>query len=227
MGSLSTEMPRGMTPEEFFEARSYFEGENDGHSWKTVAKSKVGNVFYMVTDETNKETGVVERRLYLIKFSIERGEICWKTIGEEAGPVDAECPAKLLKLMGPPSNDYAREWREKCEANAAYKNEKTKLNRLVQDGDVLVLKRPINLVDGGTFTQIEVIDWKRKLFKVGHVRGRLSAIQLNRYGWSIRRVDEEEKAKAKAARSVRADESVGVNGELFTKDPNYCVEATW
>lgn len=221
MGSSCAYKPANMSPVEFLDKEGYFGGENKTHSWELVSKSEVGNLVYAVIDEREKENGAVRRCLFIIKYSLEGNEICWKVIDEEAGPVDASCPVSLLKLMGPPRNKYAEDWRAKCLANAAFKKERAKLAKSVRDGDILVLTRPINLVSGESFDEIVVVDWARRIFGLGVSRGKISAVVLNSYGWSIKRLDEERNRQA-AAEAVPEQ----LNGELFTTDQS-CYPVTW
>jgi hypothetical protein len=39
-----------------------------------------------------------------------------KSISEDMGPAEDRCPAKILDALTAPSNDNARDWRERCRA---------------------------------------------------------------------------------------------------------------
>ena len=45
--------------------------------------------------------------------------LCDKPISEDMGPAEDRCPARILGLLTPSSNDWAREWRERCRARLA------------------------------------------------------------------------------------------------------------
>jgi hypothetical protein len=47
------------------------------------------------------------------------GTLYTKPISEDMGPAEDRCPARILDLLTPPSNDWARQWRERCRARLA------------------------------------------------------------------------------------------------------------
>ena len=47
------------------------------------------------------------------------GLLYTKPISEDMGPVEDRCPERILDLLGEPSNDRARQWRERCRARLA------------------------------------------------------------------------------------------------------------
>lgn len=47
------------------------------------------------------------------------GLLFTKPVSEDMGPVEDRCPARILDLLSEPSNDYARQWRERCRARLA------------------------------------------------------------------------------------------------------------
>lgn len=56
----------------------------------------------------------------LVLLAERRGGILYtKPISEDMGPAEDRCPARILDLLTEPSNDYAREWRERCRARLA------------------------------------------------------------------------------------------------------------
>ena len=56
----------------------------------------------------------------LVLLAERRGGIVYtKPISEDMGPAEDRCPARILDLLTEPSNDYAREWRERCRARLA------------------------------------------------------------------------------------------------------------
>jgi hypothetical protein len=42
-----------------------------------------------------------------------------KPVSEDMGPAEDRCPARILDRLTPPSNEYAREWRERCRERLA------------------------------------------------------------------------------------------------------------
>ena len=47
------------------------------------------------------------------------GILYTKAIGEDEGPAEDRAPARILDLLTKPSNDHARQWRERCRARLA------------------------------------------------------------------------------------------------------------
>ena len=47
------------------------------------------------------------------------GILYTKPISEDMGPAEDRCPARILDLLSEPSNDHARQWRERCRARLA------------------------------------------------------------------------------------------------------------
>lgn len=43
----------------------------------------------------------------------------YKDMTENMGPYESDCPEAILDLLTPTDNAYAREWRQRCRANAA------------------------------------------------------------------------------------------------------------
>jgi|SRR5690625_4163193 len=78
--------------------------------FQTVDYSKRGNTVYLAIEQL--ETGEVFAVVTLISF--DDGEFYWKEISEDMGPFRSECPQRLLKLLTPTDNKYAKEWRKRC-----------------------------------------------------------------------------------------------------------------
>lgn len=47
------------------------------------------------------------------------GLLYTKSIGEDEGPVEDRCPARILDRLTRPSNENARQWRERCRSRLA------------------------------------------------------------------------------------------------------------
>ncbi len=47
------------------------------------------------------------------------GLLYTKPVSEDMGPAEDRCPARILDRLTPPSNEYARQWRERCRARLA------------------------------------------------------------------------------------------------------------
>lgn len=56
----------------------------------------------------------------LVLLAERQGGILYtKPISEDMGPAEDRCPARILDLLTPPSNDWACQWRERCRARLA------------------------------------------------------------------------------------------------------------
>jgi hypothetical protein len=47
------------------------------------------------------------------------GVLYTKPVSEDMGPAEDQCPARILDLLSAPSNEHARQWRERCRARLA------------------------------------------------------------------------------------------------------------
>ena len=69
------------------------------------------------------------------------GLLYTKPVGEDMGPVEDRCPARILDLLSdPPSNEYAREWRQRC---------RQRLTRpMPRKGQVVAFATPVTFTNG-------------------------------------------------------------------------------
>lgn len=117
-----------------------------GGNYKVREYSKKSNTVYMAVENLlSKEIFAV---VTLISFS--EGEFCWKTMDETMGPLHVECPQKILKMLTPTSNEYAKEWRGAC-WNYHRVNKITASK--YQHGDILEFFDPIVFKDGSEETR--------------------------------------------------------------------------
>lgn len=104
----------------------------NGAQWRVIDSATRGSQWYAILEYT----GVGEAPKYsgmvcLVKRSKRTGEFCYKDIGEAAGPNASHAPKRLidkLDILAPiaPADDsygakWARQWRERCRANASAK----------------------------------------------------------------------------------------------------------
>lgn len=81
----------------------------------------------------------------------------YKSMTEDMGPNESECPARILDLLGPTDSEYALAWRQRCSASSARRS------RALPEGAKVRLAEPIAFVDGV----------RRDEFTVVRDRGRL------------------------------------------------------
>ena len=68
----------------------------------------------------------------------------YKSMTEDMGPCEAECPIGILDLLTETTSEYALDWRARCRAFAMRHSNLPKLH----DGDILIFDRPILFTDG-------------------------------------------------------------------------------
>jgi len=72
-------------------------------------------------------------------------------------PAARDCPASILDLLGPPGNDYAAQWREKCRQRLALTT-----RRKPATGDTLVLTEALTFTDGKAERSFRVVQAGKK-----------------------------------------------------------------
>lgn len=87
-----------------------------GPGYKTLDRSawlNHGRHQFVLTEHTSRE-GKVIRFIAVILLEFSKGELRYKLMDESVGPVEIDCPMRLLKgLEGhPPVNEYSRQWRD-------------------------------------------------------------------------------------------------------------------
>ena len=55
----------------------------------------------------------------VVPHFMRQGDWYYKEQSDDMGPYEAHCPESVLKHLGPPANQYAKEWREECRRNNA------------------------------------------------------------------------------------------------------------
>lgn len=104
----------------------------------------------------------------------------YKDMDEGMGPCEAKCPASILDLLGPPRNDYAAQWRERCRAwNALARR------RRPRPGDTLILPEPITFTDGYSGTHFRVIAHRRGIALIAPNGGAYRVSRLMERAWTV------------------------------------------
>jgi hypothetical protein len=82
---------------------------------RVIATARYGTVIYAAVRPA--DGGEV---FGLVVLAERRGGILYtKSIAEDEGPAEDRCPARILDLLGEPSGEWSREWRERCRARLA------------------------------------------------------------------------------------------------------------
>jgi hypothetical protein len=123
---------------------------------KIVTSASHLGVTYMAVE---KPDGYVFGLVVLTR-SRKDGEFCHKEVSEDMGPCECDCPAKILDLLSePPSNTYAKEWREKCRERVGIRKTLKKL----KTGDEILFREPINFNNGAQHQRLKFDFHKRDL----------------------------------------------------------------
>ena len=83
----------------------------------------------------------------------------YKDINEEMGPYYFNCPERILRLLSPTKNEYAKNWRLKCLERIEKRKAKPKLN----DGDIVRFYKPIEFRGGEKRDAFRVRIFGRKI----------------------------------------------------------------
>ena len=140
MGWLTLHRPRGLTDKEFFQGQM-------GSSYKVLETGRDGRTAYLAVEHPE---GYVFGMVCLLHLAPRSDyNFGYKDMDESMGPNEDRCPEKVLNLLSPldefpHSNDYAADWRKRCEANLAAKKALPK----VKKGDTIILEEPVTLTDG-------------------------------------------------------------------------------
>ena len=102
----------------------FTQDERDGYPKLTVLKSVMDGSVYYAAIEVSRG-GKVEEIVGVTSLTrVDNKDYCnfaYKEIEETSGPCNAKCPASILKLLTPTDNEWALEWRRKCEEYNAKK----------------------------------------------------------------------------------------------------------
>ncbi len=115
-----------------------FTWENESGRKNTVIKSSmVGSTYYAAVraEYPDKEEPEVFALICHTKTGIYNGcNIHFKSMSEDMGPVNYDCPVGILKLLTPTESDEAKKWRISCyehiEAKKRKKNDPYSLKNL-------------------------------------------------------------------------------------------------
>ncbi|HVX32811.1 MAG TPA: hypothetical protein VHA80_06675 [Solirubrobacterales bacterium] len=82
---------------------------------RVIATARYGTVIYAAVRSADGE------HVFGLVLLAERrdGVLCTKPAGEDEGPVQDRCPARILDLLSEPVDDGARDWRRRCRARLA------------------------------------------------------------------------------------------------------------
>ncbi len=89
-----------------------FTWKNDDKKVSVVKSSMVGSTYYgAIKIEKAEETSVIG---VVVMTSQDGYDIGMNVAEETCGPIKAECPKSILKLLTPTDSEYANKWRKRC-----------------------------------------------------------------------------------------------------------------
>jgi len=115
-----------------------FTQENETHKWYLTDVSMKGAVCYCIHWVEDKTTGTLQHEALVILTEKRRDEPDWifyKNMGESCGPYYFDAPVSLIKKLnnlGMPFNTSAKNWRDKCLANASKAKVKVSLGTILK-----------------------------------------------------------------------------------------------
>jgi hypothetical protein len=147
-----------------FAARAAIEsGLGAEFATRVIETVRYGTVIYAAVRSPEEE------RVFGLVLLAERagGVLRAKPISEDMGPAEDRYPARILDRLSEPSNDYAREWRERCRARIA--------RPLPRPGETVIFANELTFVNG---------EVHRRLVYEGGSRFRASSgAQFRIVGW--------------------------------------------
>ncbi len=104
----------------------------------------------------------------------------YKDMEESMGPCEADCPARILRLLSPTAKEHALDWRRRC-------LERLRMHgRKVTDGMRLRFPRPISFGDGHSGTDFIVMKKGEKItFRNGDGRGYYRITGFRDMSWTV------------------------------------------
>jgi hypothetical protein len=103
---------------------------------RVIATARDGTVIYAAVRSHDGE-----EVFGLVLLAERQDGVLWtKPVSEDMGPAEDCCPARILDLLTEPSNDHAREWRQRCRARIERGRPKP--------GQKVAFAEPLEFVDG-------------------------------------------------------------------------------
>jgi hypothetical protein len=149
------------SPKAYLDAQFTF--ENDEGKSEVLGSALVNmRTWYAACRQTRNDTGATKvlALVCLVKYNPRdsRGEVFgYKDMCESMGPCEAECPSKILDLLGPTMDEHALDWRARCRAFATKRNRPTP-----KDGDTIIFAQAIQFTDGSEARRLIVSTFRRR-----------------------------------------------------------------
>ncbi|WP_414463336.1 DUF6927 domain-containing protein [Hyphomicrobium sp. DY-1] len=144
--------------------------ENSFAKWEWLDHSQHGNTVYVLIRKTLKIADAEDRCPYVtepdgshryilvVLTSRSGGEFTYKDLGETAGPVEKDCPERLLRAASPfkeGQGAFGPEWREACRAR--HKATRSASAAKPKPGDTFRTQRPVTFRDGTSHSEFTCV----------------------------------------------------------------------
>lgn len=148
MGWTFTNKGPGRT-REFFERQFNYDKPSEGKSGKVIACSATWAVAYMAYEVIAPGKRDVVALVCLIRHvprAVDGYNFGYKDMEECMGPYESKCPATILKLLTPTTNESAIEWRARCWERINKRKNAPKVHK----GDLIHFVKPLTFKSGAT-----------------------------------------------------------------------------
>lgn len=162
MGWYYEERPSGQTVAEFFEKKVTF--ERNGHTSRMLDCAVVSlNTAYIAIETTSPKTE--KPKVYALVCQLHHVpndyyNLGYKDVDEDMGPIEYDCPERILKFLTPPATDNAEHWRKVCWESI----ENRKNAPPLKSGKYLVLDTPLKFANGDEISTFYIKNAKRRIF---------------------------------------------------------------
>lgn len=115
------------------EVDKHYNWQDEKMKVQVLKSCMVGSTYYGAIQVTYFETGKREVTASVVLTRTDCREYFnfgTKGMSECVGPGEANCPASILKLLTPTDDEYALEWRKRCNAAIEQKNSPKALSNL-------------------------------------------------------------------------------------------------
>lgn len=182
MGWVYTNRPKGMPLKKFFEQEFGLDKpEAKGKILDCASNFRAAYMAYEFYVGDKREVVALVCAIHYVPNDPAGYNFGYKDMDETMGPVESECPARILDLLTPTDNEYALRWRQRCRDNLSRRASRPRLHK----GDVITFERPIKFTNGAEIATLEVYTTKPLRFRHDHQIYRLTRSALNNNQFTV------------------------------------------
>lgn len=192
----------GQAPLDYIKMRLFMLDKTETRRAAVLDIAAVGTTYYIALEVITTTDGVEARevRAYVCLTSrkgFNGNDFGYNCYSEHDGTYEVRCPRRILNLLTPlelgpenqpnPSgytnvrqNQYALDWRARCEVYHAAKKVAIKLKKGLEVGDIVVFARAVTFSNLGEFHRFELVDKAKHHFYALFLDGRKRLIRLRR-----------------------------------------------